>query len=475
MKGNTIYAFMLLACAAFALPTGISAQEAPRIISLSEARELALEHNKEISRSKLMLDQVRYESKAIKSHNFPRINALAVDIYSTNKGSYIFGGFELPVSVPIPTPLGELIPEAVQDAEGNYFLNQTFDIPEQELDYKFGNIFVGGVSLTQPIYVGGKITAASRIASRGIAMATENIRLTENQVIEKTDEAYMLAVKARKLGEVALAYKDLLDELLRNVESAISNGVRTRNDLLKVRVKINEVELAIQKTENGKRLSSMNLCHILGLPLNTPLELNTEQFDDEQCTMVNGQGSTLNTRPEIAMLQGMTDIAKLNIKLTRSDYLPQLAFFTSYSYLNGGRILGQKVLDKDFFAVGAVLKVPLVTFGESTYKIRSAKTQYRVAQSQQQDLTELMQLELAQADNNYTEALTEVRMTKRNLDLADDNMQMARQQYDAGLETLSQLLEAQATWQQAYADLVNAKCQLQIAYTKLLKAQGSLK
>ena len=191
--------------------------------------------------------------------------------------------------------------------------------------------------------------------------------------------------------------------------------------------------------------------------------------------MVNGQGSTLNTRPEIAMLQGMTDIAKLNIKLTRSDYLPQLAFFTSYSYLNGGRILGQKVLDKDFFAVGAVLKVPLVTFGESTYKIRSAKTQYRVAQLQQQDLTELMQLELAQADNNYTEALTEVRMTKRNLDLADDNMQMARQQYDAGLETLSQLLEAQATWQQAYADLVNAKCQLQIAYTKLLKAQGSLK
>ena len=86
-----------------------------------------------------------------------------------------------------------------------------------------------------------------------------------------------------------------------------------------------------------------------------------------------------------------------------------------------------------------------------------------------------MQLELAQADNIYTEAMTELQITQRSLEEAKENMDLARQQYDAGLEPLSQLLEAQAMWQQTYAEHVTAKCQLQIAYTRLLKAKGSLK
>lgn len=475
MKGNIHHAILLLACAAIALPAGLRAQETTRIISLSEARELALQHNKGITKSKLTLEQVRNEAKAIKSNNFPRVNGFAVDLYSTNKGSYTFGGFQQPLSIPLPPQIGQLIPEATVDAEGNYFLNRVIDVPQQTFDYKLGNIFVGGVSLTQPIYMGGKITAGSRIASRATEVAAENIRLSESQVILNTDEAYATAVMARKLNDVAHSYKELLDELHRNVESAIENGVRTRSDLLKVQVKLNEVELAIQKTENGIKLSMMNLCHIIGLPLNTPLDLNTDQFDNEQLTMVNGEGSTIETRPEIAMLQGMTDIAKQNIKLTRSDYMPQLGMFTGYTYVNGGRVLGTKVIDKGFFAVGAVLQVPILTFGERTYKIRSAKTQHRIAQTEQQDLIEKMQLELAQAENNYTEALTELRITQHSMEEAKENMELARQQFDAGLETLSHLLEAHAMWQQTCAENVIAKCQLQIAYTKLLKAQGSLK
>ncbi len=475
MKGYINHVIMVLACTALALPSSIRAQETTRVITLSEARELALQNNKAITKSKLTLDQVREEAKAIKSYNFPRVNGFAVDLYSTTKGSYTFGGFQQPLSIPLPQGIGQLIPEAIQDAQGNYFLNQTIDVPETTLDYKLGNIFVGGVTLTQPIYMGGKITAGCRIASRAQAIATENIRLTENQVILNTDEAYMLAVLARKLNDVANSYKELLDELHRNVEDAIKHGVRTRTDLLKVQVKLNEVELALQKTENGMRLSMMSLCHICGLPLNTPIDINTEQFDTDQFTMVNGEGSSIDTRPEIAMLQGMTDIAKQNIKLTRSDYMPQLGAFTGYTYVNGGKVIGEKVIDKGLFAVGAVLQVPILTFGERTHKIRSAKAQYKIALTEQQDLTEKMQLELAQADNIYTEAMTELQITQRSLEEAKENMDLARQQYDAGLEPLSQLLEAQAMWQQTYAEHVTAKCQLQIAYTRLLKAKGSLK
>ena len=399
---------------------------------------------------------------------------MAADLYSTSKGDFTIAGGHLPIYMLNPAT-GTYVPNVTLGADGNYILNQYADFPSSKMEYKVGNIFLGGVSLTQPLYMGGKITAAYRMASRGAEMAEENIRLTESQVILNTDEAYMQAIRARQLADVAHSYKQLLEELLKNVESAVRHGLKTRNDQMKVQVKLNEAELAIQRAENGIRLSSMNLCHVMGLPMNTPLQLDADQFSDEVPATALGGDLSVAARPESAILQAKTDIASQQVKLTRSDYLPQLAMFAGYSYVNGFKLSGSKLLDSGSGAVGATLKVPLFTFGERTYKLRSAKARQQIAQIEQQDLTEQMQLELAQAANNFDEAQTELSITQRSLEQAEENMRLARQQYDAGLEPLSQLLDAQAIWQQASADHVNAKCQLQVAHTKLLKAQGVLK
>ena len=471
---------VLLVCLAFASFASLSAQEAARTVTLEQARELALQHNKDIAKSKITLDQTQNDAKAYKTNFLPRINVMLADLYTTNKGDFTIAGGHLPIYVINPAT-GTYVPNVSMGADGNYILNQYAEFPSQKVDYKVGNIFLGTVSLTQPLYMGGKITAAYRMAKRGAEMANENIRLTESQVIVQTDEAYMQAVLSRQLAEVARSYKQLLDELQKNVESAVNHGLKTRNDLMKVQVKVGEAELAIQRADNGIRLSTMNLCHIMGLPLNTQLTIDDGQLttDNGQWSMANGQLSLdkafIDARPEAAILQAKTDIAKLQVKLTRSDYLPQLALFAGYSYSNGLKVLGKKLLDSGAAAVGATLKVPVVTFGERTYKSRSAKARYQIAQTEQENLTEQMQLELAQANNNFTEAKTELDITERNLEQAAENMRLARQQYDAGTEPLSQLLDAQAFWQQASANHVKAQCQLQVAHTKLLKAQGQLR
>ena len=451
----------------------ISAQETTQNVTLDQARELALQHNKDITKSKLTLEQTRNDAKAYKTNYLPRINVMVADLYSTNKGDFTIAGGHLPIYMMNPAT-GTYVPNVSVGADGNYILNQYADFPSQKIDYKVGNVFLGSVSLTQPLYMGGKITAAYRMASRGADMANENIRLTESQVIVQTDEAYMQAVLARQLADVARSYKQLLDELQKNVESAVNHGLKTRNDLLKVQVKSGEAELAIQRAENATRLSTMNLCHIMGLPLNTQLTIDNGQLTTDDSSTPNLQLSTVDARPEAAILQAKTDIARMNVKLTRSEYLPQLALFAGYSYANGIKVMGSKLFDSGSAAVGATLKVPVITFGERIYKARSAKARYQIAQTEQQDLTEQMQLELAQADNNFAEAQTELRITERNLEQAEENMRLARKQYDVGTEPLSQLLDAQAAWQQASANHVKAKCQLQVAHTKLLKAQGSL-
>ena len=466
--------FMLMLCIVAIPYADLNAQETTREITLSQARELALEHNKDIAKAKLTLEQTRNDAKAYKTNYYPRVSLMAADLYSTNKGDFTLAGGHLPIYTLNPAT-GTYVPNISVADDGSYTLNQYADFPSQKIDYKLGNIFLGSLSLTQPLYMGGKITTAYRMATRGAEMASENIRLTESQVILNTDEAYMQAIRAQQLADVARSYKQLLDELLKNVESAVRHGMKTRNDQMKVQVKLNEAELAIQRADNATRLSTMNLCHVIGLPLNTPLQLDANQFDGSQGSTINSQLTSVEARPEVAILQAKTDIAAQQIKLTRSDYMPQLAMFAGVTYINGVKVAGSKLINNGSAAVGATLKVPILTFGERTYKARSAKARYQIAQTEQEDLTEQMQLELAQAANNFDEAQTEVNITQRSLEQAEENMRLARQQYDAGMEPLSQLLDAQAMWQQASADLVNAKCQLQVAQTKLLKAQGNLK
>ena len=76
---NKIYNVLVLG-AAIALPVSISAQETARDITLDQARELALQHNKDIAKSKLTLEQTRNDAKAYKTNFFPRINVTLADL-----------------------------------------------------------------------------------------------------------------------------------------------------------------------------------------------------------------------------------------------------------------------------------------------------------------------------------------------------------------------------------------------------------
>jgi len=147
----------------------------------------------------------------------------------------------------------------------------------------------------------------------------------------------------------------------------------------------------------------------------------------------------------------------------------------TYNYANGGELAGKHLIDNGAPTVGVAVKMPLDLFGGATNKVRSAKAAYQMAQLEQQDLNEQMMLELSQCQNLYEEAQTELHLCEVALDQASENVRLSKQQYEVGFETLSDYLETQAIWQECSANLVNARCQLSLSYTKLLKASGRLK
>lgn len=454
LKRTILFAF----CGCLQAVAPVKAQET---LSLMQCRELALTCNKEMAAAAKQTESARYMEKSYKGNFFPDLTASGTALYSNAKGSYAIPGGNLPVFLPDaegeqPTPNGSFA----------YF-------PGIDLDYKTDDVYMGGIQLEQPIYMGGKIRAAYKMAQYGRQMSQMSESLTAAEVIQNTDRAYALVVKAKEMNTVAEAYHDVLSELKKNVESAYKHGLKPQNDVLKVQVKFNESELGMRKAENALRLATMNLCRLIGKPLDYQLQVTDDLPEVEQTLPL--QTNDISARPEYAILEKQAAIAKQQVRLNRSELLPQIGIRGSYDYLNGMELNGKNAFDNGSFSVLLNVKIPIFHFGERLNKVRAAKAKLEQARLQQQDINEQMLLELTQAANNLDEAKLESEMSEHSLQQAEENRRVSRKQYEVGLETLSDHLEAQALWQQAYETRVNARFQLYLSHIAYQKAAGTLR
>lgn len=429
-------------------------------LTLEQCREMALKYNKELAASEQQARYARYTKLSTRALFLPNFSLTGTGLYSNIDGSFGLAGGNLPTFLP--------------DASGQPLPNGGFAyFPGVEMNYKVGLVYMGGLTVEQPIYMGGKIRAAYQMARHGQLMAEANRTLTTTEVLLKTDRAYSLLVKAQEMQEVARSYYALLKELMKDVESAHRHGLKPKNDVLKVQVKLNEGELNIRKADNAMRLAQMNLCHCIGRPLLT--EVRTTGRFPEVKVESQLQTSDISLRPEVEILDHQVEIARHQLKMTRSEALPQVGVMGNYSYMHGVEMDHRTLFNKPQLTAMLNVQIPLFHFGEQANKIKASKVQLQQVQLERDNLNEQMLLELAQAANNLDEAQLERDIAERSLRQADENRRVSRSQYEAGMESLSDHLEAQALWQQAWQTHVESRYQLYLKYIEYLKAAGRLK
>lgn len=404
-------------------------------LTLDECREMALKNNKQAQISGYSIQKAEQDMKAAKSNYLPKFSA---------SGGYMY-------------------------VNKDFSMNLT---PSMAASFNMNNTYFGGVQLEQPIYMGGKIMAADKISRKGLEIAHLSKQKTTDEIVVAADEAYWGLVKANELLIVALKYKEAVEEVYRHTNQLYQSGMVPKNDLLKVQVKLNEAALSLNRSRNTIRQSKMNLCHIVGVSLNTEINV-TGELDADKAPATK-EKFDIENRPEYQTLTKMIDLKKQEIKLTRSDYLPQIGLVAGYNYVDGMKISGNKLLSDNFFAMMVAVKIPLFHWGEGKHKIKAARWEQRIAETRLSDLSEQMCLEVSQASNTLDEALLEIRLTETAWHQAEENLRESRQNYDSGMETLVNYLEAQVVWQKAWSQYVSAKANYRIAQTHYLKSMGKL-
>lgn len=427
--------------------------QAQRVFTLHECIGLAKQNNKRIVIAQFQKESARLQKKEALSNFLPQLSVTGTGLYATTSGTLSIAGGILPVVDENSIPTGA----------GAYF-------PGIELDYKVGKMYGVGFSVLQPIFTGGKIITAYRLATIRESVARQNSRLAQSEVVLETTRAYANLIRANAMYKVAHAYKKLLEELKQSVKKAMEQGMKSRNDLLKVEVRLNESELNLRRAENAHRLAAMNLCHYIGAPLDTPIEASTEL---PATAFGMDAAIDINNRPEMQILTDKSESMRMKINMARAEMLPQIGLIGQYGYMHGFKLAGKNLFGKWSLVAGIQISIPIIGLG-SYSKYRLAQIHYRQAKAEEEEKYGLMTLEATQAANNLDEAALELKLARQSVASASENLRVSNSQYRVGTETLSDHLEAQALWLQAEQSLIDARISQFLHWIEYRKATGKL-
>lgn len=199
------------------------------------------------------------------------------------------------------------------------------------------NMYAGAVTLTQPIYMGGKIRAYNKITNYAEKLSMAQHETNVQEVILSTDEAYWQVISLVHKKQLAESFLQLVQKLDSDIEKMIREGVATKADGLSVKVKVNEAEMTLTKVNDGLSLAKMVLCQLCGIDITTPIQLTDENLENLPMPYTNVEKhveTAYENRPEIRGLELATDIYKQKVNVVRSEYLPSIALLGNYIVSN---------------------------------------------------------------------------------------------------------------------------------------------
>ena len=210
----------------------------------------------------------------------------------------------------------------------------------------------------------------------------------------------------------------------------------------------------------------------MGLDLNTELVL-TDSLSATITPGVLALPDGLEQRPDYNMLEKQVEVKRKEINVARADFLPQVGVSAGYGYGGGLKLNGDDSNSGSFSAMASVA-IPIFNWGEGRNKVRVVKAEEEMSRLNKERLGEMMQLEIAGSRFKLNDAQTRIRLTESALEQAKENLRVSEDQYEVGMENLTNLLEAQAQWQQAWSEWVDAKAALKLCESEYLKAIGKL-
>lgn len=411
-------------------------------LSLKECKELALQTDEDMRIAQNRLNQSSLDRGVAKAAYFPKIDG--------NAGAFLL------------TPNSKM---------------------GDMMEIQMKGVYLAGFSLTQPIYTGGKIINANKLARLGQEVAKEQLEATRMDIIAEAEKSYWMYIAVLSKIDMINSYLTQLDSIYDYTKSAYELGLTTSLSLSRVETRRSELHYRLRQAESGADLCRMALCRIIGVAESEPIT-PTENIDVD--LPAPGSFHGIDARPELHMAQKNVEAKKYDVKMTLADYLPTLGMQLGWNAFGNMKMKSfvegpdgnyypyTSTIDYKGFVGAVSLSVPIFHWGEGYKKVKRAKIEVENAELSLEKNRKLMELQAHQAFNNYIDGIELIRSAEKAYEEARLNLDMMQDQYSNGLMTLTDLLDAQSQWQSCYSNLIEAKTQYRINRVEYLRSVGIL-
>jgi outer membrane protein TolC len=393
-----------------------------RNLTLDECRTYAINNNIKLQNAKTSIEAAQETSKEAFTNYFPQISGSAFG-YNANKG-----------------------------------LLQMDMGPDMSMSL-LKNGILAGVTLTQPVFAGGQIVNGNKLAKVGVKVSELQSEQTEKEVLLNVEKYYWQVVTLKEKKNTLAIIDEMLVSLCHDAEVAVNAGIRTRNDLLQVQLKRNDVASSMLNLDNGLALSKMVLAQYIGMAGQDLDVVITDSIntvpDFPFDLMVDHQQALLNT-PEYRLLEQNVKSNELQEKLAVGKNLPTVGVGVGYMYDN--------LMDKDHpFGVAFVsVSVPISGWWGGSHSIKNRKAQTFIAQQTRDDASDLLQINMQHLWDDVKDSYQQILIAHNSIEQSTENLRLNRDHYNAGMITMSDLLEAQSLYQQSRDNLVDVYSQFKI-------------
>ncbi|MFB0497471.1 outer membrane protein [Mucilaginibacter sp. OAE612] len=387
------------------------------VISLQESKQAAIAYSYTLKNSELRITSAKTDIAAAKSDYLPSVSATGVGLL----------GFKDFVSAMPPL-----------------------------LEKGINNFYLVGVTGTQSLYAGGKIKTGNQLAALQLQVSQIRRKQSADSVMLLTEQKYWNLVNIQEQQKTILANETLLNEVLKMQKDMLAAGLIARNDLLKVKVQLSQLMVNKSKLQNGRRVALLDFSMYTGLPFDSLMVMQDTLNKNRLPVIPSVQPDTsLDRNANYQLLTKRIEGEKLQTRLANGDNLPSLAIGLSASQtgsVNSG-------IESNFAPASFVtLSIPISNglWGRGKQKVQKQKINEQIAQNDFRDGQNQLRVGIIRYWYDMQDQITQITYAKDNLEQATENLKVNKDNYKAGLATISEVLDAQTAYQQASSTVVTA-------------------
>lgn len=331
------------------------------------------------------------------------------------------------------------------------------------------------LTLQQPVFTGFRLSKATEAADYAAEASTGDFRKDKLELTYGIQSKYWGLYRALEFSRVIDENVAQMEAHVKDIQNFFNQGIVTKNEVLKVEVQLSNVRLLQIEARNSVRLGTISLNSLIGIPLETELEMRTSlQFEDKNRTELKDLiRQAMEKRPDLQAMALRVKGGEAGVGLARSGWFPQIFLQANYIYARpNSRIFPAQDRFKDTWDISLTASFDVWNWGSTLYQTDQAQAQLYQEQDRFAQLTDGIVLEVTQAYLELEQTKERILVAGKSVAQAEENYRITNQKFRSGLSLNSDLLDAEVALLQSKFNHVQAMADYKLAEAQLIKAVG---